>query len=446
MKQMKQTITNNLRRLSPFGGRGACCALLCFCLLFPGCQKDDDGPSEPERITYTYRQARSEKRGISCNSMYVADFEVLKTGVSWFYNWGISFNNTLNSAVAAAGIDFCPMAWNGLNADALRNYVAQHPDCQYLLAYNEPNLTDQANMTPAKAAELWPALKATATELGLKVVSPAMNYGTLAGYSDPIDWLDEFFTLVPLSDIDAIAIHCYMSSPASVKSFVERFRKYGKPIWMTEFCAWENNPTRDKQREYLCDVINYFEADPLVGRYAWFKYDENPNKAPYYALRPNGNTKGELTELGQIYAAISSFDKTTAYPAGDIVPAEHYSNTNLSDVVGTTSWAGSVQLKLCSDSLGGILEVTNFGLPKWLEYRVQGAATQLTVRYAAVIASKCKVKVGSTEVELALPATGGYSSWETLTVPLALPAGQQPQTVRFTMSSGMISLNWWKLQ
>ena len=60
-----------------------------------------------------------------------------------------------------------------------------------ILAYNEPNLTDQANMTPTRASELWPNLVAVAEKLGMRLTSPAMNYGTLAGYSDPEVWLDD---------------------------------------------------------------------------------------------------------------------------------------------------------------------------------------------------------------------------------------------------------------
>ena len=70
--------------------------------------------------------------------------------------------------------------------DRIRTYKATHPQCEYLLAFNEPNLTDQCNYTPQQAAVQWPRLKELADELGMKLVSPAMNYGTLGGYSDPV--------------------------------------------------------------------------------------------------------------------------------------------------------------------------------------------------------------------------------------------------------------------
>ena len=87
-------------------------------------------------------------------------------------------------------------------------------------------------MTPSKAAELWPSVVDLAKELNLKLVSPAMNYGTLAGYSDPIKWLDEFFAQpgVSIDDIDAISIHCYMANPQALRNYVAMFYKYNKPI------------------------------------------------------------------------------------------------------------------------------------------------------------------------------------------------------------------------
>ncbi|MDR2362779.1 MAG: carbohydrate-binding protein [Prevotellaceae bacterium] len=422
-------------------------------LLLPvACQKDDapDEPNNPvdEKITYTYKQARSPKRGISCNTLYTDDFDTIKNSISWFYNWGTSFNNTLESAYAASGMEFCPMAWNkDYNPNAIRNYVNAHPACQYLMAFNEPNLTDQANMNPSLAADKWTDLKSLADELHLKIVAPAMNYGTLPNYSDPIVWLDEFFSLVPLDDVDALAIHCYMNSPSALKSYVERFRKYGKPIWMTEFCAWEGTISADRQREYMSDIINYFETDPIIERYAWFKYDGPATGNPHFSLRPTGNNRGELTDLGKIYNGISSLDNVTAYAPDEIIPAEHYCQTNMSEVVGTNAWTSGVQLKICSDSAGGILEVANFGLPKWLEYKINvPAATgyNISFRYATVIESKCKIKAGNEEIEISLPATGSYTDWKTAEILIALPAGVQ--TIRFTPSKGMISFNWWRFK
>ena len=208
---------------------------------------------------------RSAKRGVAFNFNYVSDLPLLSPYITWDYNWGNSTNESAALWFDANEIDYCPMCWSGsYDANKIRTFVAAHPNTKYLLAFNEPNLTDQANMTPAQAAALWPPVVALAKELNLKLVSPAMNYGTLSGYSDPIKWLDEFFAQpdVSIDDVDAIAVHSYMASPSAVQSYIERFRKYNKPVWVTEFCAWDPKPTSaEVQMDYMCAVLHYMENE-----------------------------------------------------------------------------------------------------------------------------------------------------------------------------------------
>ena len=62
------------------------------------------------------------------------------------------------------------------------------PASDWLLGFNEPNYSNQANLSPQAAATLWPQLEAT----GRRLVGPAVadcgssggscNYGTLAWY------------------------------------------------------------------------------------------------------------------------------------------------------------------------------------------------------------------------------------------------------------------------
>ena len=171
---------------------------------------------------------KSTKRGVAFSFTQLTDLPLLSPYISWDYNWGNTPTEDAAAWFDANEMDFCPMCWNGnYSADKIRAFVAAHPKTKDLLAFNEPNLTDQANMTPAQAAALWPPVVALAKELNLKLVSPAMNYGTLAGYSDPIKWLDEFFAQpgVSIDDVYAISIHCYMSSTSSVQGYVEKFEK-----------------------------------------------------------------------------------------------------------------------------------------------------------------------------------------------------------------------------
>jgi hypothetical protein len=47
-------------------------------------------------------------------------------------------------------------------------------------------------VTPQHAAQMWPQFEAVASQAGAKIVGPAMTWGTMAGYEDPVVWLDAF--------------------------------------------------------------------------------------------------------------------------------------------------------------------------------------------------------------------------------------------------------------
>lgn len=133
-------------------------------------------------MAYTYKQARSPKRGLSFNNLSKPDLELLSPGVCWIYNWGSS--TSIASMLGDYDMTYYPMVWGGNpNESTIASTQERVPGCDMILAYNEPNLTDQANMTPTRASELWPNLVAVAEKLGMRLTSPAMNYGTLAGYS-----------------------------------------------------------------------------------------------------------------------------------------------------------------------------------------------------------------------------------------------------------------------
>lgn len=404
---------------------GAICALLsgCVCVYPP----DSELHSE---------MRKSAKRGVSFDFKQAEDLPLLSPSCSWAYNWG----NTQNAQAAlwfdSNDMDFCPMAWNNTyNADAIRQYVQAHPKTKYLLGFNEPNLKDQCNMTPAEAAAHWGEVVALAKELHLKLVSPAMNYGTLVGYSDPIKWLDEFFAQpgVSLSDVEAIAIHCYMASPTAVKNYVEMFKKYGKPIWMTEFCAWDPVPSNvEKQMDYMCAVLNYFEQEEAVERYAWFmpRTSAAVDKAPYMQLLTHGSPI-ELTDLGVLFTQFSSFDKEAYLPIAGGVGAHQY--------VGVST--DNISLRVDSERKPYIQNIQE-GM--WAEYQVYVAQNKSTLKltYATVVNSIVNVyQDGSMVATIDMPKTGGMNTLGTVEVADVLSRGNH--TLRIEVVKG--GFNFYKL-
>ncbi|TLX76858.1 carbohydrate-binding protein [Labilibacter sediminis] len=410
------------------------------------CTKEEDG-EKPYVPKTPVEQSRSEKRGVAFNYQFVEDVTTLASGISWSYNWGHSQGVIFDDVTTEHQIDFCPMAWNGVNEDMLREYVSRHPECEYLLAFNEPNLTDQANMTPQQAAEKWPQVKEIADELNLKIISPAMNYGTLPNYSDPIVWLDEFFTLIPIDDIEGISVHCYMPNATALKGFIERFEKYNKPIWLTEFCAWEGHVTPESQQQYMSDALNYLESSSNVYRYAWFipRSGSGPDAFPYMPLLKN-TYPVELTDLGMIYTQMSSQDKSIYYVEQQQIEAEHYSSISIAESANETGWTNGPKVRVTTDAPNENLELYNFYANQWVEYQIEADRSRnynLEIRYATFIDAEIEISIDGELVKtISLGNTTQNYIWNTAIFSLPLSNGKQ--TLRLKLTDGACCINWLK--
>lgn len=409
-------------------------------------------PDTPDDYTFSdspREQRQSEKRGVSyAFTLAEVDASLLGKDVSWFYNWGPDISTEVQAATEAQGMDFYPMAWNGnFDAGRIRAYKAAHPQCEYLLAFNEPNLTDQCNYTPQQAAAQWPRLKALANELDMKLVSPAMNYGTLAGYGDPVVWLDEFFELVSPDDVAAIAVHCYMPSAVALKEYIGRFIKYDKPIWLTEFCAWETNISSPAaQIAFMSEAVAYLEADPAVERYAWFIPRSNGpvDSYPYMQLLTK-EPPYALSDQGRVYTGMSTQDHAVYALAGQRIEAEHYTACNVADCIGTDAFSTPPHVRSSTDEGDHTLELHDFTQGKWVEYQVelsQRGERAFSLRVQVLSDASISLKVdGNNAAFINLDRT---SDWVTAEQTLQMDAGQH--VIRLEATSGNVCLNWLKFE
>ncbi len=202
------------------------------------------------------------------------------------------------------------MLWNGnFDASALEAWLLANPQVKYMLVMNEPNLTDQANLTPAQAAALWPGYEAVAAHAGVKIVGPAITWGTMSGYADPVVWMDAFYAAYRAANgnrdpqIDYLAFHWY---DYGIAAQLDRLAKYGKPFWVTEFANWHTGDgsaaidSVAKQKAQMADMVATLEARSDVFRYAWFtgRWSDDTH---YTSLL---GADGQLTELGSYYLSL----------------------------------------------------------------------------------------------------------------------------------------------
>jgi len=153
---------------------------------------------------------------------------------------------------------------------------------RYLISFNEPDMSGQANMSPGQALSLWPQLEATGMRLGSPAV--ADNGATPGG------WLDQFMSGAAARGyrVNFITLHWYgadfATGPAvsQLESYLQAVHaRYHKPIWLTEFAlanfgASPQTPSRGQQAAFLTAATAMLQRLSYVQRYAWFGLEATP--------------------------------------------------------------------------------------------------------------------------------------------------------------------------
>ena len=284
----------------------------------PASEETDSAPIEDTASTEDTDQEvveieKSSKRGLAYNLLDEEDIAALSSGVSWWYNWYFR-SDIMEDLDQEYQMEFVPMLW-GYNAEAdyvaLEEWFVAHPETDSLLLLNEPNLVDQANMTPQAAVAYWKRYEEFQEHMlnqhnrYIRLIGPAMTWGTLPNYSDPVLWLDDFYAAFIASEgrepiIDALAFHWY---DYGLDGQLTRLEKYGKPFWVTEMANWHSAwdwtiDTPEKQMQTMIEMVSICESRDDVERYAWFIGRWNPD--PHYTSIFQ-DAPGVLTPLGEAY-------------------------------------------------------------------------------------------------------------------------------------------------
>lgn len=361
-------------------------------------------------------EAKSFKRGYSVNGMTEADYAALDPGASWFYNWAATPPGDEGPTFVNYDLEFCPMIWNAnYSIETLESVYQKYKDhIKYVLGYNEPNFTDQAHLTPQQAAADWPRFQEWALSHNLKIVSPAVNWSSWTQYNDPVTWLEEFFSLLPDKGekIDYVACHFYMPSGASVMSNIDRLKKFGKPIWLTEFCAASGNISNspDTQLAYMLDIFPKLEQDPDVYRYAWFMARTGNKDWSGINLLNYFPNQGEPTQLGYAFTYLWDFPKDYYHDATtEFAAADFMEQSGISINKSTDEDAAYEKYKIM---------VTDFGMGaknEYITYQVEfKEAGTYTMKMRSAVRSATSMDVyfnGELVGSQQLESTGGINNW-----------------------------------
>jgi hypothetical protein len=205
------------------------------------------------------------KRGIAYNSVSLAKLLIGKS--QWAYNWGSS-NGGL-----ASGVEYLPMLWSA-STDKTNTWVSDAKagiaaGATALLGFNEPDHTEQANMSPQAAATAYKTYITDNFVGKAKLISPAVTNG---GGTMGLTWLSSFMSLCSDCKIDAVAIHWYDLSTNTdyFKSHIQdAHTQSGLPVYLTEFGTTDGN-----DQAFLAEVLPWLDAQDYVQRYAYFMAED----------------------------------------------------------------------------------------------------------------------------------------------------------------------------
>ncbi len=188
--------------------------------------------------------------------------DVQRVGASWFYTWGPRPKDV-------PGVESVPMIWGERDIGKTPRGTSI-----WLLGFNEPDRSNQANLTPDAAATLWSEVERLYGDDWL-LVSPAVSH-------TDIDWLRRFygaylhkFGKIPV--LDALAVHCYANDVqqclAVVREVGELAEKWGVlgGVWLTEFAFWPVGAERiEYALERMARFVRELGGESYLRRYAWF--------------------------------------------------------------------------------------------------------------------------------------------------------------------------------
>jgi hypothetical protein len=255
----------------------------------------------------------SDKKGVGLAELQDGD-RIAALNLAWYYTW------KPYPIEGAPPEKFVPMLWGGKNRfDREIAHLRQGGRVPVLLAINEPNKPDQANMSVDEVVRLWPEISALADS----VSSPAP-----AGVLGP--WFDRFHKVAKSRGLkmDFMAVHLY--GPPDAARFLQRidavYEKYRLPIWITEFAVadWEavarpkkNRYSEDEVLAFMKIVLPELEKRPYVVRYAWFGAGDFARTHEEVRTSRLFEKDGSLTALGRYYAEFT-WPAKDKYPDGQL--------------------------------------------------------------------------------------------------------------------------------
>ncbi len=243
-----------------------------------------------------FRWRYTDKKGFGSGGDFAqSNKPALLTKSGWFYNWGPTTTEGLTD------LEFVPMKYSArTSTEPAWKTILDLNNPSHLLGFNEPQSTGQANMTTNEQLLHWPKMM----ESGMRLGSPAPT--NMALFYDFMEQCDKRNYRV-----DFVALHDYGTGTAQAfYNFCKTVHdRTGRPIWVTEFNwggTWSTiTPTYAEAAARINEIIEKYDTEGIIERYAIFSFDEAvndtggaQNRAVFYTpALPDYN----FTPIGEVY-------------------------------------------------------------------------------------------------------------------------------------------------
>lgn len=253
-----------------------------------------------------------------------------RTNSTWRYDWSAG-GSTTNY------VEYVPIRQNGgwPSWSDIRNkqYVS------HLLGFNEPDHTEQSNLTVSQALAQWPDMLKT----GLRLGAPATTN---------FSWLYQFMDSCNAKNyrVDYVAVHAYWGAKPAINWYNDLkaiYTRTGRPIWITEWnngANWttESWPTADrslsaanaaKQLNDIKAILNVLDTASFIERYSIYNWVQDC-RAMVLAdtLTPAGKyyaADNPALAFNRKYEVIPTFNFKT--PSLGIAPSDNKVTLTVSD-------------------------------------------------------------------------------------------------------------------
>jgi hypothetical protein len=195
-----------------------------------------------------------------------------KTGA--IHTWSLS----QPSATKNLGLKFFPTIWGKKDIGKIASSLKGANGDVTVLTFNEPQERGQSNLSPETAASLWKQHIQPLRKKGYKLCCPATS-----GNPNGITWMDNFFKACKGGcTCDYMGVHFYDTTATKLKAWVNRWRKYKKPLIISEFADHNFNgpqqPNNDQVWQFYTSAIPWLHAQKDIAWYAPFGWFLNHNE------------------------------------------------------------------------------------------------------------------------------------------------------------------------